>query len=211
VLIIGLTGGIASGKSAASKRFAELGAAVIDADQAARQVVAPGEPGLARVVEAFGRDILTPDGQLDRAALRQQVFNDPGARRRLEQLLHPLIRQRMLRHVQQAEAAGTNPYAVLAIPLLVENRMQELVHRVLVVDAPEQLQRARAQARDNVAPEQIDAIMASQASRSHRLAAAHDIITNTGTLEDLRQAVDALHEKYLTLSANGDMQAPDNG
>jgi dephospho-CoA kinase len=198
-LRIGLTGGIASGKSTVAQRFAELGIPVIDADAAARDVVAPGTPGLANVVERFGPGVVAENGELDRRALRQLIFNDPGARQDLEALLHPLIRSAMER---SAEAA-VGPYFVMAIPLLVESASRDRVDRILVVDVDEALQLQRVQARDGGSLDQARAILASQASRAARLAAADDVLLNTGTVTDLRQAVDRLHAKYLRLAATG--------
>ncbi len=196
-LRIGLTGGIASGKSTVSRRFAELGVPVIDADVASRTVVAPGTPGLARVVQRFGGGILDADGRLDRRALRNLIFKDSSLRQALDAILHPLIRVEMEREAAQAQA----PYVVMAIPLLVEGgSAAKRVDRVLVVDADEPLQIQRLQARDGGSVEQARAILASQASRAARLAAADDVLLNSGTVAELRQAVDRLHEKYLQLA-----------
>jgi dephospho-CoA kinase len=196
-LRIGLTGGIASGKSTVSERFAELGVPVIDADLASRAVVEPGSPGLAQVVARFGTGIVNAGGELDRRALRNLIFDDPSARQALDGILHPLIRAQMEK--QAAVAAG--PYLVMAIPLLVEGgRAHERVDRVLVVDVDEAQQLQRVQARDGSTPEQARAILASQASRAARLAVADDVLENSGTVADLRQAVDLLHERYLQLA-----------
>jgi dephospho-CoA kinase len=195
-LRIGLTGGIASGKSTVTQRFAELGVPVIDADVASRRVVEPGTPGLARVVERFGADVLA-DGRLDRRALRNLIFKDSSLRQALDAILHPLIRAEMEREAAQAQA----PYVVMAIPLLVEGGSSaKRVDRVLVVDADETLQIQRLQARDGSSEQQARAILASQASRAARLAAADDVLLNTGTVAELRQAVDRLHEQYLQLA-----------
>lgn len=195
-LRIGLTGGIASGKSTVAQRFAELGIPVIDADVAAREVVSPGTPGFARVIERFGTGVLAKNGELERGALRQLIFNDAGARRDLEAILHPLIRESM---EHRAEAA-VGPYIVMVIPLLVESGPRGRVDRVLVVDTDEAVQLQRLQARDGGSPEQARAILASQAGRTARLAAADDVLLNTGTVSDVRQAVDGLHEGYLRLA-----------
>jgi len=196
-LRIGLTGGIASGKSTVTQRFAELGIPVIDADMAARNVVEPGKPGLERVVQRFGLGLLDPNGNLDRRALRALIFADPASRQALDAILHPLIRADMER--QAATANG--PYLVMAIPLLIEGgQARERVHRVLVVDTDEATQMQRVQARDGSSETQARAILASQASRTQRLAAADDVLLNTGSVADLRQAVDRLHEKYLRLA-----------
>jgi dephospho-CoA kinase len=196
-LRIGLTGGIASGKSTVTQRFAELGIPVIDADVASRTVVEPGKPGLARVVERFGPQVLDASGRLDRKALRAQIFNDPGSRQALDAILHPLIRADMEREA----AAAQGPYLVMAIPLLVEGgTARRRVDRVLVVDVDEALQIQRLQARDGSSEEQARAILASQASRAARLGAADDVLLNTGSVAELRQAVDRLHEQYLQLA-----------
>jgi dephospho-CoA kinase len=196
-LRIGLTGGIASGKSTVTQRFAELGIPVIDADVASRSVVEPGEPGLARVVERFGPQVLDAEGRLDRRALRSVIFNDSAARQALEAILHPLVRADMERQA----AAAQGPYVVMAIPLLIEGgNPHQRVDRVLVVDADEALQIQRVQMRDGASPEQARAILASQASRTSRLAAADDVLSNSGSVAELRQGVDLLHEQYLQLS-----------
>jgi dephospho-CoA kinase len=195
-LRIGLTGGIASGKSTVAQRFVELGVPVIDADAAARAVVAPGKPGLAAVSERFGSRALAENGELDRRALRDLIFKDPGSRRDLEAILHPLIRAEM----EQSAELAVGPYIVMAIPLLVEGGSHERVDRVLVVDVDEAVQLQRVMARDGCTLEQARAILTSQASRSARLAAADDVLPNTGTVTDLRQAVDQLHERYLRLA-----------
>jgi len=196
-LRIGLTGGIASGKSTVSQRFAELGVQVIDADVASRSVVEPGRPGLAQVVQRFGRGVLAADGRLDRRTLRNQIFKDPSLRQALDFILHPLIRAEMEREAQQANG----PYVVLAIPLLVEGgSVGKRVDRVLVVDVDEDLQIQRLGARDGSSEEQARAILGSQAGRAARLRQADDVISNTGTVAELRQAVDRLHEQYLQLA-----------
>jgi dephospho-CoA kinase len=196
-LRIGLTGGISSGKSTVTQRFAELGVPVIDADVASRRVVEPGKPGLAQVVQRFGLGILDARGHLDRRALRALIFNDSSSRQALDSILHPLIRVEMER--EAAEAQG--PYVVMAIPLLVEGgNSAERVDRVLVVDVDEALQIQRLQARDGSSAEQARAILASQASRAARLGQADDVLLNTGSVAELRQAVDRLHEQYLQLA-----------
>jgi dephospho-CoA kinase len=196
-LRIGLTGGIASGKSTVTQRFGELGVPVIDADVASRSVVEPGKPGLAQVVARFGTGVLDADGQLDRSALRNLIFKDSSLRQALDAILHPLIRVEMEREAAQSEGV----YVVMAIPLLVEGgSARKRVDRVLVVDADETLQIRRLQARDGSSVEQARAILASQASRAARLAAADDVLLNTGTVAELRQGVDRLHEQYLQLA-----------
>lgn len=195
-LRIGLTGGIASGKSTVTQRFAELGVPVIDADVASRTVVEPGTRGLAEVVERFGAGVLA-NGRLDRQALRELIFKDSSLRQALDGILHPLIRAEMEREVAKARA----PYVIMAIPLLVEGgTAAKRVDRVLVIDADETLQIKRLQARDGGSEEQARAILASQASRAARLAAADDVLVNSGSVAELRQAVDRLHAQYLQLA-----------
>lgn len=196
-LRIGLTGGIASGKSTVADRFRELGVPVIDADESARRVVAPGQPGLEAVVRRFGSQVLTATGMLDRRALRDVVFADEAKRRDLEILLHPLIRADM----DAAVRATAGPYVVLAIPLLVEGGATDRVDRVLVVDTDEALQLARLMSRDRTSDEQARAILAAQATRAQRLAVADDVLPNVGSIEELRREVDRLHERYLALAA----------
>ncbi len=195
--IVGLTGGIGSGKTAVSDRFAALGITVVDADVIARAVVEPGTPALAAIRERFGEAILLPDGRLDRPALRQRVFSHPDDKRWLEQLLHPLIGEATM----QALAGATSPYVLLVSPLLLESGMQAVCNRVLVVDVPETTQLERTMQRDNNTREQVAAIMASQADRASRRARADDIIDNDGSLDALHAKVDALHRHYLQLAA----------
>jgi dephospho-CoA kinase len=196
-LRIGLTGGIASGKSTVAQRFVELGVPVIDADESARTVVAPGQPGLAELTRRFGAGILTTGGELDRRALRNLVFADPQLRRDLEAILHPLIRADM----GHRASAAVGPYLVMAIPLLVEGGSPDQVDRILVVDVDENVQLERVMSRDSATLEQAHAIVAAQASRAARLEAADDVIVNSGTVSELRQAVEGLHEHYLRLAA----------
>lgn len=190
--VIGLTGGIASGKSTAQAAFAALGAHVIDADQVARELVEPGQPALAAIVERFGCAVLDPTGRLDRPQLRQRVFADAGERRALEAILHPRIRSRM-RERADACAAG---YIILAIPLLVESGRYAWIDRVAVVDLPAPLQLARVMQRDGVDRAQAAAALAAQASRESRLAAADDVLTNDGPVEALHAAVARLDQRY---------------
>jgi dephospho-CoA kinase len=198
-LRIGLTGGIASGKSTVEQRLIELGVPVINADDSARAVVARGQPGLAAVVQRFGAGVLRPDGELDRPALRNLIFQSPEKRRDLEGILHPLIRE----HMQQQAAGAAGPYLVLSIPLLVEGGggTRAQVDRILVVDADESQQVQRLMSRDSVSVEQARAILAAQASRSERLKAADDVLLNSGSVPELRQAVDRLHHRYLELAS----------
>lgn len=193
--ILGLTGGIGSGKSAVAQCFVDQGVHLVDADHAARWVVEPGRPALTKIVEHFGPEVLLADGQLDRAALRARVFADAGERRWLETLLHPLIGQEIAHYLARAES----PYAILVSPLLVESGQHQLTQRVLVVDAPEQLQVQRTMQRDQASAEQVQAILKAQASREDRLRHAHDVLVNDRDLSWLRREVERLHAFYLTL------------
>lgn len=193
--ILGLTGGIGSGKSAVAQYFIEQGVHLVDADQAARWVVEPGRPALSKIVEHFGRDVLQADGQLDRGALRSRIFANADDRRWLETLLHPLIGQEIMQHLARAES----PYAILVSPLLIESGQHKLTQRVLVVDAPEQLQIQRTIARDHSSEEQVQAILQAQASRTERLKHAHDVLLNDRDLPWLQAEVERLHNFYLTL------------
>ena len=197
VFRVGLTGGIASGKSTAAKFFGALGVPILDSDQIARDVVEPGQPPLERLVARFGATILTPDGHLDRPALRDIVFADPKARADLEALTHPAIGAAM--EARSAEAGG--PYQVLVIPLLVEKNLKSHVDRVLVVDCDEQLQIRRLRSRDGSTPEQAQAILNAQASRAARLKVADDVITNDADMSAVQNQVAALHARYLELAA----------
>ena len=196
---IGLTGGIASGKCALEKAFAKQGVVVADADLLAREVVAPGDPALAAVVERFGRDVLQADGQLDRAALRVRVFGDPDQRRALEAILHPAIRARL----EAICRAAPGPYAIATVPLLTEGGGRAAypwLHRILVVDTPAAVQKARLMQRDGIDATLADQMMAAQASRAERLALADDIVVNDGDIHHLQHAADALHLRYLALA-----------
>jgi dephospho-CoA kinase len=199
---IGLTGGIASGKSTVARLFAEQGVPVIDLDQVAREVVEPGEPALADIVAEFGKAVLDAEGRLDRGALRTRVFRDKASRQRLEELLHPRILAAAVRH---AEAAG-GPYQVIVAPLLVEFGLAGWVDRVLVVDCPAEAQLARLLARDGGDEALARAILASQASREQRVAAAHDVILNDGSPEALPGAVARLDALYRAMAAGGERQ-----
>ncbi len=196
-LRVGLTGGIGSGKSEAARQFAELGATVIDTDLIARELVEPGQPALAEIVDSFGPGVLTSDGTLDRTRLRQQVFADPARRERLEAILHPRIRARAL---QLAEQAAT-PYCVLVIPLLVETGADYGLQRILLIDCPEDVQRHRIRTRDRLPENEIDAILAAQASRAQRQAVADDIVVNDKQLPQLRAEIERLHRHYLQLAS----------
>lgn len=193
MLRIGLTGGIGSGKTAASDHFARLGAEVIDTDILSRELVEPGQAALREIVASFGDQVLDADGRLDRSQLRETVFQDPQARHRLEAILHPRIRAAMLARAEQSPA----PYVVFVIPLLLETGQQALVDRILLIDVPEALQRARVAARDGVGDEQIDQIMAAQVDRHTRRLNADDVVCNDGTIADLHADIEKLHRKYL--------------
>jgi len=195
---VGLTGGIASGKTMIANLFVELGVPVIDTDEIARQVVEPGRPGLAGIVTEFGPHVLTPNGHLDRSRLRKLAFADADRRRRLEAILHPLIRERTL----ETAASTGGPYQLIVVPLLVETGFRQLVDRVLVVDCPEFMQRQRLLDRDTEDPEQVQRMIAAQISREARLSAADDVLDNSGTPDQAREQVAILHRKYLELARN---------
>lgn len=200
--VVAITGGIGSGKTTVANQFAALGIEVVDADLIAREVVAPGTPALAAITSHFGPEILTEQGLLDRRVLRERIFSDQAAKSWLNALLHPIIRSEMLRQC----AAVSSPYCLLVVPLLVENRLTELADRVLVIDVDEATQIERTCRRDGVSREQAQAILASQASRSERLAMADDVLDNqSGTTETIRERILALHETYLAFASQ---QAP---
>ncbi len=194
---VGLTGGIASGKSTVDDLFAALGVTIIDTDVIAREVVAPGSPLLAKIAEHFGSDMIAADGGLDRRALRQRVFADPAERQWLEQLTHPEIRR--LTDERSVSAPGT--YSIVAIPLLVETGGKDRFDRVLVVDCEPELQLKRLQARDGSTRAQAEAALAAQVSRAARLAVADDVIHNDGDIARLRDQVEKLHRAYVAASA----------
>jgi dephospho-CoA kinase len=196
VFRVGLTGGIASGKSTAAKFFGALGVPILDSDQIARDVVEPGQPPLERLVERFGPTILTADGHLDRPALRDIVFSDPKARADLEALTHPAIGAAL--EARSATAGG--PYQVLVIPLLVEKHLGSQVDRVLVVDCDEALQISRLRSRDGSTLAQVRAILDAQVSRSTRLKAANDVITNDADMGAVQNQVATLHARYLAFA-----------
>lgn len=196
MFVVGVTGGIGSGKTTATDYFATLGIDIVDADVASRVVVEPGTPALKVIAEHFGEGILQADGQLDRAALRERIFRDPKEKQWLESLLHPLIAQEIQATLQRAQS----PYAILVSPLLIEGGQDTVCDRVLVIDAPEELQVARTVERDHNDSEQVKRIIATQASRPQRVARADDVIENSGTLADLQQRIDELHRQYLHLA-----------
>lgn len=199
MLVVGLTGGIASGKSLVSDEFKRLGAALVDADILAREVVAPGSTGLAQLVKHFGADILTHKHELNRAALRELIFGNTEHRKTVDGLLHPLIHK--LADEQLASAADSDaPYAVYAIPLLVETKQQNRFDQIVVVDVPTELQISRLVKRDGGTVEKAQAILDSQASREARLAIADNVIDNGGSIESTLEQVATLHQRFLTLS-----------
>jgi dephospho-CoA kinase len=193
---VALTGGIASGKSTVADLFAALGVPVIDTDVIARQVVEPGQPTLAQVVAEFGAEVLDASGRIDRRRMRERIFADPDAKRRLESILHPAIRAEMARQ----SLAAQGPYQVLVIPLLTEGGSRDHVDRVLLVDVPEELQIQRLMMRDGVSHDQARASLNAQATRAERLAMADDVVRNTGRVDGLRDAVAALDAKYRGLA-----------
>ena len=199
MFIVGLTGGIGSGKSTVAQHFIELGITCIDADLTAREVVQPGEPALDAISQHFGEAILLADGSLDRRKLREDIFANPSARAWLNKLLHPLIRQRMLQQCQQANG----PYCILMVPLLFENNLQSLVQRTLVIDVDEATQIRRTMQRDKTTEEQVKAIIATQCSRQQRLILADDVILNTDdvTPKQRQNRVISLHQTYLLLAS----------
>ncbi|HAS8598749.1 TPA: dephospho-CoA kinase [Vibrio vulnificus] len=196
-LVIGLTGGITSGKTTVANLFQQHFAIdIIDADIVARQVVAPGSAGLTAIVDHFGVDILTHEGELDRGQLRQRIFAHSEEKQWLNALLHPMIRRKMIEDLAQV----SSPYALLVVPLLVENQLQTLCDRVLVVDVEEKTQLQRTMDRDGVDEQQVRAILKAQASRHERLALADDVIKNESKDQDLLQQITDLHQKYLAMS-----------
>ncbi|HDY8067940.1 TPA: dephospho-CoA kinase [Vibrio vulnificus] len=196
-LVIGLTGGIASGKTTVANLFQQHFAIdIVDADIVARQVVAPGSAGLAAIVDHFGADILTREGELDRGQLRQRIFAHAEEKQWLNALLHPMIRRKMIEDLAQV----SSPYALLVVPLLIENQLQTLCDRVLVVDVEEKTQLQRTMDRDGVDEQQVRAILKAQASRHERLALADDVIKNESKDQDLLQQITDLHQKYLAMS-----------
>ena len=195
--VVGLTGGIGSGKSAAAQIFRTCGVEVIDADSLAREVVEPGQPALSDIAAYFGSELLTAEGHLDRAALRKIVFSNPEQKSWLENLLHPLIAELLQRRLN----ATKSPYAILESPLLLETEQYKLVDRVIVIDVNEEIQIARSVRRDGSDEAVIRSIIASQIDRSKRIQHADDLVSNEEGLEQLREKVEALHSKYLGMVA----------
>ncbi|MCC8463038.1 dephospho-CoA kinase [Photorhabdus bodei] len=196
--IIALTGGIGSGKTTIANAFAALGVPLVDADIIAREVVAPGTPALQTISEHFGHDILTPDGNLNRALLRQKIFTNNQEKQWVNQLLHPLIHQETRRQLEQITAL----YVIWVIPLLVENNLRHLADRILVVDVSPELQISRVATRDGISNQQVENILAAQASRSERLAYADDIISNHDNVQAIAPRVAELHQQYLKLAGS---------
>ena len=198
-LVVGLTGGIGSGKSAAADEFERLGATVVDTDAIARELTQPGGAAMPHIQALFGDAFVAPSGAMDRKAMRERVFEDPAARQALEGLLHPMIRAEAERRI--ADAAG--PYVLYVVPLLIESKEpRRRADLILVVDAPEEVQVARAAARSGLSAAEVRNIMAAQASRAERRAAADDVIENGGTLDALREQVRALHARYVKMSSS---------
>ncbi len=202
MFVVGVTGGIGSGKTAVTNLFAELGVTIVDADIASRIIVEPGKPALQAIAAHFGAEMLLPDGTLNRAAMRARIFSNADDKRWLEQLTHPLIGK----EIQQQIANAKSPYAILVSPLLIEGDQHKFCHRILVVDVPESTQLQRTVQRDNNDAEQVKRIIASQATRAQRLSRADDVIENTGTLDDLRNKVAVLHEQYLQLAKSANSE-----
>lgn len=199
---VALTGGIGSGKSTVADEFAHLGVTVIDADIIARQVVEPGTPGLLAIAEKFGPQMINDDGSLNRRRLRERIFAHSEDKAWLNALLHPLIQQETRRQMQ----ASTSPYLLWVVPLLVENRLTDKADRVLVVDVPKETQIERTIRRDGVSREHAEHILAAQATREQRLAAADDVIENMGSADAVASHVARLHDKYLMLASQAASQ-----
>jgi dephospho-CoA kinase len=195
--VVGLTGGIGSGKSAAAAEFERLGATVVDTDAIAHELTQAGGPAIAEIRKLFGPELIGASGAMDRKKMRARVFADPAAKKRLEALLHPLIREESSRRIARAQG----PYVIHVVPLLIESPdYRSRVDRVLVVDAPEEIQVERVRRRGGLADDEVRAIVAAQATRAQRLAAADDVIENRGTIDALRAQVAALHRRYLEYS-----------
>ena len=197
-LVIGLTGGIGSGKSTVAGIFQQLGVPIIDADSIARDMVAPGQPALEEIVTVFGPDSVDSGGRLDRDRMRKLVFSDPARRRRLEAILHPKIRREIIALTGNIQS----PYCIVMIPLLLETNQQDLVDRILVVETTVENQIARVTRRNGLLKTEVEAIIAAQADRDSRLAAADEVINNEGSLEALDKKVRSQHERYLKILKN---------
>lgn len=197
MFIVGLTGGIGSGKSVIANLFADLGVPVIDADIIAREITTPGKTATITIEKHFGNTVINPDGTLDRAAIREHIFNHSDEKEWLENLLHPLIRTTMIDNINQLE----NPYCIAVIPLLAETKFFDFLNRILVVDTEEEIQIKRAMTRDKLSRREAIKMIHAQAKRAERLAIAHDVIHNNGALDELRLPVEKLHQQYLQLAS----------
>jgi len=196
MLIIGLTGGIGSGKSVASDKFKSLGVAVVDADVASRTVVEPGKPALKEIQDHFGSGIITAEGKLDRNKLREIIATDAEERKWLESVLHPKIGEQITKEISES----TSVYTLFVAPLLLETNSQEMCSRVVVVDVPKDVQIQRTAKRDKVSPNQVEQMVAAQMKREKRLEKADDVLLNSGTIEDLEKQVEELHKKYIQMA-----------
>ena len=196
MLIIGLTGGIGSGKSVASDKFKSLGVAVVDADVASRTVVEPGKPALKEIEDHFGSGIITAEGKLDRNNLREIIATDPEERKWLESVTHPKIGEQITKEISES----TSVYTLFVAPLLLETNSQEMCSRVVVVDVPKDVQIRRTAKRDKVSPNQVEQMVAAQMEREKRLEKADDVLLNSGTIEDLEKQVEELHKKYIKMA-----------
>jgi len=195
MLIIGLTGGIGSGKSVASDKFKSLGITIVDADVASRTVVEPGKPALKEIEDHFGSGIITAEGKLDRNNLREIIATDPEERKWLESVLHPKIGEQITKEISES----TSVYTLFVAPLLLETNSQEMCSRVVVVDVPKDVQIQRTAKRDKVSPNQVEQLVAAQMEREKRLEKADDVLLNSGTIEDLEKQVEELHKKYIQM------------
>lgn len=195
MLIIGLTGGIGSGKSVASDKFKSLGITVVDADVASRTVVEPGKPALKEIEDHFGSGIITAEGKLDRNNLREIIATDPEERKWLESVTHPKIGEQITKEISES----TSVYTLFVAPLLLETNSQEMCSRVVVVDVPKDVQIQRTAKRDKVSPNQVEQMVAAQMEREKRLEKADDVLLNSGTIEDLEKQVEELHKKYIQM------------
>ncbi len=196
MLIIGLTGGIGSGKSVASDKFKSLGITIVDADVASRTVVEPGKPALKEIEDHFGSGIITAEGKLDRNNLREIIATDPEERKWLESVTHPKIGEQITKEISES----TSVYTLFVAPLLLETNSQEMCSRVVVVDVPKDVQIRRTAKRDKVSPNQVEQMVAAQMEREKRLEKADDVLLNSGTIEDLEKQVEALHKKYIQMA-----------
>lgn len=204
-LVIGITGGIGSGKTTVANLFSSLGVPVIDADELARQVVTPGQPAYEEIVQFFGPTVVSESGELDRRQLRERVFSNPENRAHIENIIHPRVYAQMNRQLDRLDV----PYAIVVVPLLIETGGRDLVNRVLVVDSPEKLQIARTTRRDGTTSAAVEKILSAQMDRSSRLSAADDVIENDASEEALEEAVRELHQKYLTEAARIASEQPE--